>query len=158
MKYNVILYSFISNSTYLLVITNKKWMSFCFNALLNENTLIVPKSTRNLLLEGGVCLSWALIDFQNFQICSVVRFDLIGPFFLPPPPTSHEFHFFSVTSGFTRLSMKTKYVCRGLISLYVNFHNNPIKWATNLHVKIRRWGGGRKKSPNCLKYKNKEKY
>ena len=36
--------------------------------------------------------------------------------------------------------MKTKYVCRGLISLYVNFHNNPIKWSTNLHVKIRRWG------------------
>ena len=55
-------------------------------------------------------------------------------------PTSHELHFFSVTSGFTRLSMKTKYICRGLISLYVNFHNNPIKWSTNLHKKIRRWG------------------
>ena len=35
----------------------------------------------------------------------------------PPPPTSHELQFISVTSGFTRLSMKTKYVCRGLISL-----------------------------------------
>ena len=34
--------------------------------------------------------------------------------------------------------MKTKYVCRGRISLYVDFHNNPIKWSTNLHVKIRR--------------------
>ena len=65
-------------------------------------------------------------------------------FFLPPP-TSNELHFFSATSGFTRLSMKTKYVCRGLISIYVNFHNNPNKWSTNLHVKIRRWGK-RKKS------------
>ena len=45
--------------------------------------------------------------------------------------------------------MKTKYVCRGLISLYVNFHNNPMKWSTNLHVKICRWGGERNKSPKC---------
>ena len=42
--------------------------------------------------------------------------------------------------------MKTKYVCRALISLYVNFHNNLTMWSTNLHVKICRWGGGRKKS------------
>ena len=27
--------------------------------------------------------------------------------------------------------MKTKYVCRGFISLYVNFHNNRIMWSTN---------------------------
>ena len=36
--------------------------------------------------------------------------------------------------------MKTKYVCRGLISLYVNFHNNRTMWLTNLHVKVCRWG------------------
>ena len=36
--------------------------------------------------------------------------------------------------------MKTKYVCRGLISLYVNFHNNRTMWSTNLIVKICRWG------------------
>ena len=67
------------------------------------------------------------------------------PFPTPPPPhTSHELHFFSATSGFTMLSMKTKYVCRGLISLYVNFHNNAIKRSTNLHVKIRRWGDGKR--------------
>ena len=36
--------------------------------------------------------------------------------------------------------MKTKYVCRGLISLYVNFHNNRTMWSTKLHVKICRWG------------------
>ena len=45
--------------------------------------------------------------------------------------------------------METKYVCRGRISLYVNFHNNRTMWSTNLHVKIFRWGGGgRKKSPD----------
>ena len=43
--------------------------------------------------------------------------------------------------------MKTKYVCRGLISLYVRFHNNPTMWSTNLHVKISRWGGGEVKEP-----------
>ena len=41
--------------------------------------------------------------------------------------------------------MKTKYVCRGLISLYVNFHKNRTMWLSNLHVRIRRWGK-RKKS------------
>ena len=38
--------------------------------------------------------------------------------------------------------MKTKYICRGLISLYVNFHNNRTMPSTNLHVKNCRWGGG----------------
>ena len=38
--------------------------------------------------------------------------------------------------------MKTKYVCRGLISMYVNFCNNRTMWSKNLHVKICRWGGG----------------
>ena len=67
----------------------------------------------------------------------------------PFPPTSRQLQLISVTSDFTRLSMKTKYVCRGLISLYVNFHNNRTMWSRNLHVKICRWGGGggeRKKS------------
>ena len=31
--------------------------------------------------------------------------------------------------------MKNKYVCRGLISLYMNFRNNRTMWSTNLHVK-----------------------
>ena len=43
--------------------------------------------------------------------------------------------------------MKTKYVCRGLISPYVNFHNNRTMWSTNLHVKICKWGGGKEKAP-----------
>ena len=62
-----------------------------------------------------------------------------GLFFLLHP-MSHEVHYIRGTSGFTRLSMKTKYVCRGLISLYVNFHNNRTLWSTNLHVNICRWG------------------
>ena len=38
--------------------------------------------------------------------------------------------------------MKTKYVCRGLISLYVYCHNNWTMWSLNLHERICRWGGG----------------
>ena len=64
----------------------------------------------------------------------------------PPPPTSDELQFFSVTSGFTRLIMKTKYVCHGLISLYDNFHNNRTMWSTNLLVKICRWEGKGKRA------------
>ena len=42
----------------------------------------------------------------------------------PFPPTSHDLQYISVTSGFTRLSMNTTTVCRGIISLYVRFHSN----------------------------------
>ena len=51
----------------------------------------------------------------------------------PPPPTSHDLQYSSVMNGFTRVSMKTKYVCRGLISLYVNFHSNRTMWSTKLN-------------------------
>ena len=43
--------------------------------------------------------------------------------------------------------MKTKYVCRGLIGLYVNFHLNRTIWSINLHVKNCRWGE-KEKEPN----------
>ena len=68
--------------------------------------------------------------------------------FPPPPPPSHERQYISVTSGLTRLRLETKYVCRGLIRPYVNFHYNRTMWSTNLHVTICRGGGGggRKKS------------
>ena len=46
--------------------------------------------------------------------------------------------------------MKTKYVCQGLISLYVNFHNNRTMWSTNLLVKICR--GGKEKEPTRRLY------
>ena len=44
--------------------------------------------------------------------------------------------------------MKTKYVFRALISLYVNFHNNRTMWSTNFYVKICRWGE-KEKEPKC---------
>ena len=69
----------------------------------------------------------------------------------PFPP--RQFQLISVMSGFTRLSMKIKYVCRGFISLYVNFHNNRTILSTNLHVRICRCGGGeRKKISKDSKY------
>ena len=71
------------------------------------------------------------------------------------PTTSHELQCIFVTRGFTRLSMKSKYVYRALISLYVNFHNNRIwstMWSTNLLLKICRWGGGRKKSQRAKSF------
>ena len=71
----------------------------------------------------------------------------ISALFLPPPPPPPHLtraSFFSVTSGFTRLSITTKYVCRGLIRLHVNFHSNRTKWSTNLHVKICRRGEGKR--------------
>ena len=52
--------------------------------------------------------------------------------------------------------MKTKYVCRGLISLYVNFRNNRTMWSTNLHVKIGRWGNGKRAQTAILNGKTKQ--
>ena len=48
--------------------------------------------------------------------------------------------------------MKTKYVCRGLIILYVNFHNNWTMWSTNLLIKICRWGEKEKEPSFCLEF------
>ena len=46
--------------------------------------------------------------------------------------------------------MRTKYVYRGLISLYVIFRNNWTMWSTNLHAKICKWGGGEgKRAVDC---------
>ena len=47
--------------------------------------------------------------------------------------------------------MQTKYVCRALFSLYVNFHNNRTMWSTKLHVKICRWGGEEKEPLSLCK-------
>ena len=42
--------------------------------------------------------------------------------------------------------MRTKYVCRSLVDLYVKFHNNRLMWSANLHVKICRWVEKKKNS------------
>ena len=57
------------------------------------------------------------------------------------PPTSHENQFYSLRSGFTRLTMKTKYVCHGLIYLYDNFYDNRTMRTVILIIKNCRWGG-----------------
>ena len=71
----------------------------------------------------------------------------------PPPPTSLKHEFYALTSGFTRLIMKTKYVCHGLISLHVNFHDNRKKRTVTLNIKSCRWGK-RKKSRNLFRFRN----
>ena len=43
--------------------------------------------------------------------------------------------------------MKTKYVCHGLISLHVNFHDNRTMQTLILFMKNCRWGGEQEKEP-----------
>ena len=52
--------------------------------------------------------------------------------------------------------MKTKYVCRGLISPYASFHNNRTMWSINLHVKICRWGE-KEKEPEVVQHLTKKR-
>ena len=106
------------------------------------------------------------MNYKNLQVGEKEKepgadlgFSRVGSFSFSP--TSHELQYIVVTRGFTRLNMKTKYVCRALISLYVNFHNNRTMWSINLHVKICRWGGKEKRAlesrggrifKNCRKF------
>ena len=55
---------------------------------------------------------------------------------------SLKLQLFSVTSGFTRLIIKAKYVCRRFISLHVKFHNNWTSWSIKFRVKLCWWGAG----------------
>ena len=74
----------------------------------------------------------------------------------PPPPTSPNYDFYGLTNSFTRLTMKTKYVCYSLDSLYVNFHDNRTKWTVTSNTKICRWGEKEKEPKNfeckCCSY------
>ena len=42
--------------------------------------------------------------------------------------------------------MKTKYICRGLIGLYIKIHNNRTMWSINLHVEKLQVGGKGKRA------------
>ena len=64
----------------------------------------------------------------------------------PFPPTSHKHEFYGLTSGFTRLIMKTKYVCHGPVSLHVIFHDNRTKVTVTSNIKLCRWGGQGKRA------------
>ena len=99
---------------------------------------------------------WLIRYFQHIWFsCIIVQkmaeekgaiFPFSGSFFLPPPPppppppTSRKHEFYSLTSSFRRLILNTKYVCYGLISLHVNFHDNRTKWTVISNWKICRWG------------------
>ena len=78
------------------------------------------------------------------HICIVILISALFPPPPPPPPTSLKHKIYGLTSGFTRLIMKIKYVCHGLISLHVNFHDNRTKWTLTSNIKICRWGGKEK--------------
>ena len=45
--------------------------------------------------------------------------------------------------------MKSKYVCNGLISLHIEFHDNRTKWTENSNIKICRWGETEKEPMKC---------
>ena len=62
-------------------------------------------------------------------------------------PTSLKLELYGLTSDFTRLIMKTKYVCHGLISLHYNFHDNWTTRTVASNIKNCRWGE-KGKEPN----------
>ena len=68
---------------------------------------------------------------------------VVGSFPILPPHMNIN-QFTGVTSGFTRLSMRTKRVCHGLIILPVNFHFNRTMKRNALLVKIGWWGKGKR--------------
>ena len=82
----------------------------------NDNDLIMI----SMQLHGrltGVCFKGLFIlkvfSLEILSVTSYMKLDTLnlknlGSFSFPPP-TSHELQLISVTSGFTRLSMKTKY-------------------------------------------------
>ena len=63
-----------------------------------------------------LCLGRKQFNLQHLKI-------ELGSFFFPTP-TSHKHEFYGLTSNFTMLIMKTKYVCPALVSLRVNFLDN----------------------------------
>ena len=67
----------------------------------------------------------------------------------PPHPTSLIHELYGLTSGFTRLIMKTKYACYGLVGMHANFDDNRTKSTETSNMKICRWGK-RKKSPRLF--------
>ena len=104
-------------------------------------------------LHAKIAQNWQIALFNCFCLSGLLQlsiFRFLSLALFPFPPSSRKFQLISVTSSFTRLNMKTKYVCRCLIRRYVIFHNNLTMSSTNLQIKTCRWGGGRKKSPIIL--------
>ena len=116
---------------------------FAISLLMKDHSMQIKKA--EFFFKSVIFLNNSLIALFHFP--PLFKFWL---FFLSPP-TSFKHELYGLTSSFTRLIMKTKYVCHGLISLHVNFHDNRTKWTVTSNIKFCRWGGGkRKKSPNFL--------
>ena len=64
-------------------------------------------------------------ESRKEQNMDTFRISAFGSFSFPPTSLKHEFY--GLTSGFTRLIMKTKYVSHNLVSLHVKFHDNQTK-------------------------------
>ena len=65
--------------------------------------LLPPWSILQIVFSQLGCVSFFLQLFCSTNLYVIFR--------LFPPPTSHKHEFYSLTSGFTRLIVKTKYVC-----------------------------------------------
>ena len=63
----------------------------------------------------------------------------------PPPPPHSNTIFFGLTSGFTRLIMKTKNVCQFFMT------DNRTKWTGTSNIKNCRWGGKEKEPYFCFR-------
>ena len=69
------------------------------------------------------------------------------------PLTSHNYHFYDVNSGLTRLIMETKYVLHSLLSPHFSFHNDRTMPTVAFLVR-KNWALFQFPTP-LLKFKNK---
>ena len=86
---------------------------------------------------------------RNIPDCGRESRNISRLFFLglPPSPTSDEHQFYGLTSSFTKLIIKLKYICHGLIYLHVNCHDNWTMQTVTFNCKNLQVGGGARKSP-----------
>ena len=84
-----------------LVVAKYKWLMF---RKVQAQFRLTP-STK-------VCLPW-MKSLNGFSSC---------------PCTSHDYQFYGLTSGFTRLRMNTKYVCHSLFKPHSNLDTNREEW------------------------------
>ena len=69
-------------------------------------------------------------------------------------PTSHNYQFYDVNSGFTRLIMETKYVLHSLLSPHFSFHNDRTMPTVAFLVKKKKLGSFTVSHP-LVKFQNK---
>ena len=87
----------------------------CFSTRL-QSTQMRPKKQRSTIVISPNCRAITFLILEKFvgeNVTLIVRWLFSSPH--TPLPISREHHFYGVTRGFRRLSMKTRYVCHGLI-------------------------------------------